>query len=354
MKKHAIAVVLVAVIWGAIGPLPAGGDVNDPWTALLARLPANKTSRDLVVLNDFDGARGALGFPEPSGSARERLRALGRLSVEAGMGTPVLFRRDPRAELGFGLTDVRRTADVGIGPTAITLLEGKFSRSKIERVAKADDVWSDELKFKEHAGTEYLSWDGEKVDRRKITDARPLGQGGRLALDSPFLWWTVGTKPIEQALEAAVGDRRSLADDEDFARLAEEMAALDAYAVLMTGEPLAADIPIRPGDDEPDEPGPGLAPYRALATGAGAEGDARFLLVVLVHDDEDTAAANAERLRTFVEQGTSAATGRPWSELLTVDETTADGNVVTARLRTERIGLWYEVVLQRDTLLTTG
>lgn len=194
-------------------------------------------------MNDFAAAREGLGFPDPSGDSRERLRDFTRLSTEGGVaGLPRLFQRDPedgvRAELGVGITDVQRTADTGVGPTALTVLEGSFRQSKIERAAEADEVWSDELETTEHAGTEYLSWDGEDFEPRKITPARPLGQGGRLALDRPFLWWTSHTKPIERALDAAAGDRRSLADVREFARLATALAALGAYSVLMTDDVL--------------------------------------------------------------------------------------------------------------------
>jgi hypothetical protein len=343
---------MAALLAAAALPAPARAGGDDPWTTMLERLPSTPEHRRLLVMADFVLARDSLDLPDPAGSADERLRAISRLTLDAGLGVPELLRRDTTGELGFGLADVDRTAETGAGPAAITLLVGGFRRSKIERAAEDDEVWSDELQRTQHAGTEYLSWDGEGVDPERITDARPLGQGGRLAVDPPFLWWTTHTRPMRQALEATAGDRRSLADDPDFARLAEEMAGLDAYGVLMSDEQIDADPLGRLAAAQTDVVG--LEPYRALATGVTRDDDGPVLLVALVHADATAAETNAERLHAVVEEGTSLRTDAPWSELLEVEDITAEGNVVTARLRTEDPSLWFEIVVARDSLLATG
>jgi hypothetical protein len=93
------------------------------------------------------------------------------------------------------------------------------------------------------------------------------------------------------------------------------------------------------------------------ATGIGDDGDPVYL-VALAHDSAAAAAANAQALEEMVASGSSLATRRPWSDIVTLDgvEVTGDDRVVIARLRQTDSGppaLWYQVIQQRDSLVSS-
>jgi hypothetical protein len=80
--------------------------------------------------------------------------------------------------------------------------------------------------------------------------------------------------------------------------------------------------------------------------------------VTLAHDAPDAAEANAAAIEQIVTEGTSLVSGQAWSDLVTLDgvEVTGDGQVVVARLRPVESGppaLWYQMVMQRDSLVTS-
>lgn len=346
------AVAGVAVV-SAPRPGAAGGNVT-PWTALLARIPDTPGNRSQVVMNDYEAASGALGLPAPSGTPREQVRALAKLAIEAGLAPNQLLRSGTPAldeELGFSATDIRRDAEAGAPPRVLTVLEGDFDRSLIQRAAEADDTWGDAFTVKKHDDTEYFAWDGEKPNIHKVTPLRPLGIGGRLFVDRPFLAWSYRTAPIVAAIETAAGARPSLADDDDFTELDTTMTDQGAFAVLMSDDAVLT----APATTTlaPAAPSATLEPYRAFATGAARDGDTPVMILAFVHADAATAHENAGRLRSIIEQGT-AADGRPWSELITSADVTDEGTVVVARLHVQNPQLWFQVVLRRDSLLATG
>jgi hypothetical protein len=354
MKRFAVAVACLAV---AVLVTPSAGAAGGraPWSGLLAHIPDQAVYRDSVILNDYDAARAAIGAPDPSGSSRERTTQLNGLVLEAGLAPNQLFvtAREPDIveELGFRPSAIGRDAAAGIGPKALTILQGDgVDREEIQGAAEADSVWSEELTVKTHAGTDYLSWGGEDIDPKRITPVRRLGQGGRLAIDPPFLTWTTRTAPMKASLEAAAGDKPSLADDRIFQALDAEITDLGAFATFMHEGAIELE-----NDERADaDVGPAaLLPYEAIATGAGWDDDQPVAYVVLLHDDESDAADNCERLRTGLETGRSV-TGSPWSELATNATVDCEGTVVTATFTPSSPRLWYSAVLQREPLLAAS
>ena len=72
-------------------------------------------------------------------------------------------------------------------------------------------------------------------------------------------------------------------------------------------------------------------PFAALATGSVNVDGTPYAILAYSHADEAAAAANADALRTLLEEG-QMNTGRPWREWFGVDDIRVDGTTVTARL----------------------
>ena len=338
--------VAVTVAAAAIGVAPASAGDGDPWTALLARVPDTAAYRELVLLNDYKGAREA--FDVQGKDAQHRLT---RLTLDAGLSPSDLVQtvaRDDdalRAELGIPVTAVERELTAGNPPDTILVLDGGVDRDEVDSATARDDTWSDLRKERTHAGQPYFAWDGEDLHVDRITPVRQLGRGGRLAVDAPLAVWTNTDAAMEASLDASAGDERSLADDRDVGRVVDALQDADAYAMALTDQPPA------PSADT-GGPRPLLTPS-LLALGAAADdGDPR-LVVVLQQDTPADAKENADRLRAIVEDGTSLVNGRPWRRLLHTDRVRTDGDLVIATFDADTARLWLQVLLARDSLLAT-
>lgn len=90
-----------------------------------------------------------------------------------------------------------------------------------------------------------------------------------------------------------------------------------------------------------------LLQYQALATGATPA----FLVIGLAMPDASGARANAARLRTLVETGSSDTARRPWSDLVGVNSIEVQGRVVLAVLSTKLPSLWLALEREPDSLL---
>jgi hypothetical protein len=199
----------------------------------------------------------------------------------------------------------------------------------------------------------------------QITPARPLGESLWLSMAAGPLTITRSPETATETDAAVGGDPKGavLSQDPSLAGLAAALDEQDAYGAFLS----------RPGINGLGALGPTASPEQAgqlcdqmlpeptaaIATGVAADDDGPVVLVALANLSADAASSNAEALEKIVTDGVSATTQQPWSERLTVDsvETTGDdGLVVIARLRpTEPIGtrLWYDVVVQRDSLVAS-
>ena len=99
---------------------------------------------------------------------------------------------------------------------------------------------------------------------------------------------------------------------------------------------------------------PLLRPYLAAAAGAARDDEGRFNVIALVHETEEAAEENADRLRVrvrdVIERNDSSRGPISWSELISSVETVIDGNILIARLRTPEDYFTRIVVGQNNNL----
>jgi hypothetical protein len=348
MRSARIVAAVLCIV--AIGPsvgAPAASAARDPWRALLARVPASGTFADSMIINDYAAARAAADVKRSS----DRVHDLFRLEQATGIAPSELLRSngpgDPLAdELGIRARDVERDVAAGDPPEDLTILEGSIDAGKVEAAVEADDNFSDLLETARHAGERYYTWGSGRVDPRRRTPLRPLGIGGNLAVDPPYATWSDTAASVEASIDAVAGDAPSLADDRDLMAVADALQHQDAYAAFLSVSEVAPGAAT--GGPTP------LAPYEAIATGPSLAGKGRHEIVIaLAYADATTAKAQADRLQTIAEDGTSVS-GAPWSELVTIDDIAVDGRLVVGRFRTEKPRLWIDLVFRRDSLVATA
>lgn len=329
------------------------------WLDLLALVPDTAANRGFLLANDYAAAREAYGVDLPPDDAdldvvREYVLGLigpgrnGGLSPSdlSGMGT----RIDPGAwllELGFSPVQVDADVLAGSPPEQVIALLGRFDPAAVEAAVTSDPEWSDLLEREEYQGVPYYSWGEDlKIDVKRVTATRRLGESIRVAVDDGSYRWAKTTAGIEALIDAGAGRAGSLADDVTMASIAAALHQDGLYTVFMStdvdafgsGTPAACDATC-------------LVPYDAFATAAGHDADGDFVVVVLANRSEADAIENATRLDARIDGGSSVVTKAPWAEYFTARDVAADGTLVVAKLRTEKPRIAFDMVYTRDTLL---
>jgi hypothetical protein len=358
---------------GAFG----GGDAGDlaSVSGALASLPDNGEDQT-IVWGDLARAAEIAGLERPTDLAdadavQDYLMAVtGTVRSDDDTGEPVAIVPPDAAQVdrsveiqgfaddvGWNILQVDRFAERQTRPDQITLLDGEFDDAALTTAMgdPTDGVWV--------AGS---GGEAGELNVDEITPARPLGESLWLSRNGGdgVLSVTHSAEAAATADAAAAGNPKGavLGDDASLAALAGALDEQDAYGALV----------LRPGINGLGAVGavtPEQAeqlcgellpePTAALATGITSDDEGPVVLIALAQLTSDAAGANADALETMVGEGASVVSGQPWSERFTLDgvETTGpDDLVVVARLRpVDAIGarLWYDVVMQRDSLVTS-
>jgi hypothetical protein len=244
-------------------------------------------------------------------------------------------------DVGWSILDVDRFAERQLLPQSVTLLDGEFDRGRLdEALGGADDgVW--------------VKGDPSgAVDLEGTTPARPLGESLWLALDDERLTVTRSDDEMRAARRAA-GDEGTLAGDETLSALAGALDGEQVYsALLVAGGRSGAGgdgSDTRAGREAAESQGTRCESVTGVAAGIAHDGQP-LIVYVLAHADDASAERNAAVVEEALTSGESPRSGRPWSEMVTVDSVDADGAVVVARLRPADmvLGQWPEPLYDRS------
>jgi len=337
------ALVVVALAATACGG--GGGADEGNWIVdLLARVPEGAHRAADVTVVDLTAAAAAAGIsvPDPGASEDEIVDYLAGLPRDALI--PDLLR-DPfpdfdalTRELGIDPALVTAAITAGTPPETYQVLQGDFDAAAIDRAVRTDPVWADLLTAAEYEGVPYFAWgDDFAVDVGRVTPARRLGRGGRLAVDDGHLYWAPWTAGMEGLIDAGAGTVPTLADDAALARVAGALAGAGVYSAVLTNRALLQD-----------------AAASALALGAGGGGDEAgpFWVIAAVHDGAATAEAAAAEVSRLLAEGGPAATRQPWSERISGFEVTVEDGLMLAIVRSAGpVGDWWQAFSTRDAIM---
>jgi hypothetical protein len=254
-------------------------------------------------------------------------------------------------EVGWSIADVSWFAETQVPPNTFMVAGGDFDEARLTDAMgeRQDGIW--------RLGGE----DGE-IDVANRSAARPLGESLRLAFNDGRLIVGRSTPPVEEALG---GDGGTLADNGVLASLAQAMDDHDAYSALFNAggshgfDPATALL----GESLDDVEG-AIAelqeqvlpqPFSGVAGGLTSADDEAIVLLAYAHDTAEAAEANAEALRTLVEQGHSLQSDQPWSDLFTVDDITTNDSTMVARLALGDQGnpqLAYNLLMTRESIVS--
>ena len=284
------------------------------------------------------------------------------------MVQPSLQALDRRRYLGFDIQDVLRSAEAGLPPGVLEVIQGDFDPGLTARALTACTE-CETPEEDERNGIKFYSWGEDLAVDVKKRFAPPafdqLGRGGRIAVLDGYVFRTVESPGMRRLIDTSVGRGDSLADVEDFRLLAAGLDELNAYSGILTGQAQSFDeaLTVLLADSAFTQEDVArlrarmeeellLLPYDAFATGAGRDDRGQYMAVVLVHSSEGAAEENVELLRRRIEEAQSLWIGRPWSDFIEEMDIRSDGVVLLGKLWGERtVNLWLQFIFSRDPLL---
>ena len=383
------AVLLLAACGGGTeesdtGDTSSGTVAKTPGTSgfleLLKVIPDNAQTRGWVHVNDYQRFRETFNLELPGPEAGDEalmdylLRPVdmpqfyGTFISGYGQTAPQALER--RRYLGFDLRNVHRSAEAGLAPGVLEVVQGDFDPGVTARALAACTECEAPEETERH-GIKFYSWGEDlRADLDKIL-APPsydrLGRGGRIAVLEDYVFRTVETRSMRRLIDASLGRRDSLADEDEFRLLAAGLDELNTYSGFLSDKTQSLDEYLtylldgfggtftqreaaQLGAKMEEEPM--LRPYDAFATGAGRDDRGQYMAVVLVHSSERAARRNVDLLRRRIEEVQSQFTNEPWRDFFEEMEIRTDGAVLLGKLWGERTrSLWLRFILQRDPLL---
>ncbi len=258
----------------------------------------------------------------------------------------------PYQYVGFDFRNADQTLMIEQGKFAYEVALGYYDTDiTAARLEACDECIEHELV--EYGGTTYYAWGEDFQGGLRQRFSPPLfdhvGRGGRLSVGEGYVMRSLHDEGIEGMIDAANDNVASLADSDDYQIAARALMGLDVYAggIVSTGlslEEFRQDCQCNTREISIEDriqaatSLPLLKPFTAAAAGYvldGPDGPAHSVLV-LVHEDEESAKVNTERLieRLQIEYASvpNAFPSANWGNNLETMEIAVDGKVLLARL----------------------
>ena len=335
---------------------------------LLGTIPDTVDTRQWVIVNDYALAREVFNVPLPGPNADEDALSqyLLNIVVEAsprpsigpfisGHSESAIVQLDRPRYLAFDLREVDQSVEAGLPPAVLEVVRGRFDPAATDKALSACAECPIPDRQERH-GVPFYSWGEDllqNVESRFLPPAfDSFGRGGRIAVLDRYVFRTVETPGINALIDANGGNRRSLADVDEFRLLAKGMSTLESYSVLFSDmtQQVGGDIAwglLGDGTQEErlrmaelQENFPILRSYQVFGTGAGRDEQGPYMAVVLVHADESSAIENAELLRARFLEAPPLPTWHPepFHGIVKSVETQTDGRVLLAKVRGDELG----------------
>ena len=327
--------------------------VTGRWAKILRLIPdTDETRREVTdastFLNDFEVAASALGIQRPPADAPDAATNAYALALRDKAG--ILLAQGAAPAIGT----VSQSFTLGDGQSLLAIENGRFDPAAVRpRVTEGMDPAP---RVAEHEGDSFLLSQmcvsgcprGKNKDKDK--DSRPdsaffIGPDTFLVAANPDL--------MKSALDARAGRKPSLADDPDIAAVASALDEEGTFAVaLQLDRPKGATgTTAKKGASTTSSPTVG--PYVMSGVGLAASDPKQLeVVVVLLATSDDAAAANVEKLRTYVAEGTDEKSGTPLADVVEVGSVRSEGRVTVARLKLKDSAdpTWLRDALEAGTL----
>lgn len=373
-RRCAIALLLVGCLLGPLigcssgsggGTLSSSGGLS----GLLRRVPDTTATRRSIVYLDWSAASDLAKTKRPPADAnyaatRRYVQKVVLDQPRSPVGYPPDFPDvaqaqvgDIRPELGFSWGDLAQSLSPGPPAVGATVMRGRFDKAAIAHAAHTAKPWNRQLHVGSIDGATVYRWGSDnRSNVSHISPARPLGQGGRLALSDDMAMWAVSDRVLDASLDAGAGKRPSLADNSAVSAVAESFDEHHGYNAVLTAAPgdFGLKGAARGNRSTPAQLrqlrrriGP-LPAWRAALGGCAASGGREVDLLVLDYADHGTAERGAKAVASVLRHGTSLRANAPLAAEFTADSVEVRDEVVTITGRAAYPRVAEQWLIDRD------
>jgi hypothetical protein len=266
-----------------------------------------------------------------------------------------------KENIGYGPLDVERSIKAwvgyeGLGNIYYEAIKGNFDPGTISQVTAKYEDPERTPQLSTYDGVDIYIWE----ESRRAYELNPpvfdnTGQGRTLAVQKNDIFGSEKTEHVFQMIEASHGQVYSLADNPEFADMADNLAKMGIMSATMTDDVLKTDDS---WNDEPTEPylaelfkerkaffekadddAPLMGPYSTFATGLGKDERGLFVAIVLIYDSPETANNEIGMMQKRLATGRNSE-DKPWVEEIDSSEVWAEGRAVCAKLRGNVTNYW--------------
>lgn len=361
--KKLIGTIALILLLATVVLLPAGctqetekteitPSESNRWLELLRVLPENENTIKAAYLSDW--AYSAEKMPEAEYAVGHSIPLFQRV-VPIGPGGEL------KENLGFSGDEITSVIYAGALPVNYyQAVRGDFNREDVDNAAKTGPMNEmlelEVITYKRH---DFYSWGEDfEINLAMRSNIRPLGRGHRLALVNDFIFWVLWTDGIKEMIDSYEDNIASLADNEDYWLLAGALEELDTVTAFFSAEShslshfneiynqekieeLSPEIRERFVTERDRDIR--LKPYRALATGAGKDGEGYYLAIALANPDEATARDNAKLLEQRINEAKMVwgpQAGQKWADLIENAVFESNGRLTLAKLYGQVVEFW--------------
>lgn len=357
-------------------------DSSGSFEQILSVIPYTEDNRALVVINDYAQIRKEfqISTPVTDATVQEQVAYLKNILTLGGLGTNLVFPAsigfvnsdysymqyslEAMHNLGLGYWSVDQEARAGDSYRQFfTVLKGQFDPQKTRRTLAVSSK-EDPPSLETYRANTIFSWGEDSLLKRMDPPAYDvLGRGGRFVFQNDYTFRTNQTPQIKLVLDTQNNKHDSLADVSEFRLMAQELSSYGAFSAILSNQTQSLDY-IRSKvigiyEVETDrlkelmeslEQGPKLLAYQAMALGIARDDNGLYLLIILAHEDGETASKNVALLRRRIEE-TSSRSGIPWTSKISSASITSHDQVLTAKLYGDISKIWYDWYFRPDPLV---
>jgi hypothetical protein len=335
--------------------LPTASSVKKSSTtfeALLSLIPDTPETRNFVAINDYAKMRTLFQISVPGINATPEQQynyLLNLFMADRHMWNPLAgmaffgesyWGLDAQSlmkmnNIGLNMADVDQEVDVGCPPRNSRIIKGTFNpqntRNCLAVIAKNDPP-----SIEMYGNNQVFSWGEDYKTNLRKADTAPvydsLGRGGRFVFQDSYSFMTKGTDEIKLLIDTQNGKHRSLAEAKEFILLAQELYMQGTLTAVLSNRTQAlASLPSEVREKVQSQV-TRLLPYQALGAGEAKDEKGAYILVILVHADDQTAARNIALLQRRINETTSSFSGNPWTYYFSSNTITSKENVLIGKL----------------------
>jgi hypothetical protein len=248
--------------------------------------------------------------------------------------------------LGWSLVDVDAYVEYSTPPRTFAVVTGDFDDATLspELVEVSDGIVS------------YGDGDDGEVNPEEPNAVDRVGRPLRLAQDGDRIAASLMTALVA---EWVAGPDETLADDDALSSVADALDDADVVAAVLTsvegglqylGGGTLTPAQLARIEQQVEQQVP-AAPYDAVGFGWGIDGGEAMITVAYHFSSDDEASDAVDSFELLYTEGVSLVSRQPISDLVTLEDVTADGDIVSVSLTLpagSRPQIIYQMHIQRD------